>query len=221
MPVVDCSATTFQATALSGGTAVDLSGFTASTAGSINPINPADAAFVAAGIASIGVDGRASGNNEFYNPGTTFGAGDALFNTEDGELILVEEGTTLDFGSPTFTIDFVGLVDGFGFRIADTSNGFITPIVIEAFRGASSVFTTSFAGAYNAATRFSLTDVLGFDRVIISTDGRDSDGYGITELLVGNSVTGVGPSPVPLPASLWLLIAALGGIFGLRRRVSA
>ncbi|MEO0938385.1 MAG: VPLPA-CTERM sorting domain-containing protein [Pseudomonadota bacterium] len=207
-------AATLQTVGLSGGTAVDFSGLTASTPGSITPINTSDSAFTNAGIASITVDDRPSSNNEFYNPGSTFGAGDALFNTEDGELILVEEGTTLDFGSPTFTIAFAGLVDGFGFRIADTSSSFINPLVVQVFAGGTELLNEAFTGLYDASTEFSITDSLGFDRVVIGPDGIDADGYGISSLTVGSSVT---IDPIPLPAGAWLLLTGLGAL-GLGRR---
>lgn len=195
------------------GTTVELSGLLSSTSGMINAISPSDSAFTSAGISSIAVDGRASGNSEFYNPGSTFGAGPALFNTEAGELILLQEGTSgIDFGSPEITITFSSLVDGFGFRLADTSDGFVEP-KIEAFRGSTKIFDGLFSGSYTAATAFGLTDVLGFDKIVISTS--DTDGYGITDLTVGSSVSA---TAVPLPAAGWMLLAGLGGLAAFRRR---
>lgn len=196
------------------GTTVDLSGLPRSTAGSISPISTSDNAFTAVGISSLTVDGRASGNNEQYDGGTTFGAGPALFNTEGGELLVLEEGTTgIDFGSPTFTIDFNSLIDGFGFVFADTSSNFVAP-TIQAFRDGLEIFNETVTSGYTAQTFFGLEDSDGFDQVIIST--LDSDGYGITSLTVGATVS-VPPSAVPLPASGWMLLASFGGIAAMRR----
>ncbi|MEO0762162.1 MAG: hypothetical protein AAFZ09_10175, partial [Pseudomonadota bacterium] len=91
------AAAVVQTNTLPAGTLVDLSGFSTNT-----PIAFDDPAFQAAGIASITVTDDPSTNNEFYDGGA-FGAGRALFNTEAGELIALDQGTTPDFGSPTFT----------------------------------------------------------------------------------------------------------------------
>jgi hypothetical protein len=189
------------------GTLVDLSGFS-----NLDIVTSPNAAFTSAGIASITVDGRASGNNEFYNAGSTFGAGRGLFNTENGDLIVIDEGTTFDFGSPTFTIDFVAPVDAFGLRIADTSSGFINPIVFTLFRGGSQIdqFTSS---SYTAATEFGFSDALGFDRVTVGTDGNDTDGYGIAQLTVGSQL-----APVPVPPALPLMAGGFVALAALARR---
>lgn len=212
------AATLSLSTTPTAGTAVDFSGLARSTSGSINPISTTDSAFSAAGISSLSIDDRASGNNERYDSGSTFGAGPALFNTEAGELILLEEGTTgIDFGSPTFTFDFSSLVDGFGFVFADTSSSFVTP-TIQAFRNGSEIFNQTVGSSYTAQTFFALSDTAGFDQVVIST--TSTDGYGLASLTVGSSVA-VAPSAVPLPASSWMLLAGLAGILVTHRRKRA
>lgn len=190
------------------GTLVDLSGFT-----NQQIVSPSDPAFAAAGIASITVDGRASGNSEFYDTSSTWNAGRALFNTEAGELMAIDPGTLFDFGSPTFTIDFLAPVDAFGLRIADTSNAFINPIIFTLFRNGSQIDQFSVTSAYTAATEFGFLDALGFDRVTVGTDGIDSDGYGIAQLTVGSPV-----APIPVPAALPLLASGFLALFALTRR---
>lgn len=196
---------------LPAGTMVDLSGFTTGV-----PIAANDPAFLAAGIASITVTGTPSTNNEYYNPGATYGAGRALFNTESGDLIALDEGTTFDFGAPTFTIDFLAPVQAFGFRFADTANGFATPQV-DFFSGGSLLSSILISGAYNAATEFGFTTPDSFDRVMINVDtvgtGFGFDGAGISDLTVGPATT-----VVPLPAGGVLLVGALGLLAATRRR---
>ncbi|MEM6371462.1 MAG: VPLPA-CTERM sorting domain-containing protein [Pseudomonadota bacterium] len=217
MATVSHSATLTLSGSSAPGTAVDVSALARSTSDSINPLSTTNSALTDAGIASLTVNDRASGNNERYDAGTRFGAGPAFFNTEAGDLILLEEGTVgIDFGSPTFTISFATLVDGFGFRLADTSSGFVTPI-IQAFRNGVEIFSQTGVGTYNATTFFGLADTDGFDQVVIST--ASGDGYGISALVVGATVGD--PNVIPLPATGWLLLAGFGGMAALRRRKKA
>ncbi|MEM0936032.1 MAG: hypothetical protein AAF865_02620 [Pseudomonadota bacterium] len=198
-----------QTRSLPSGTMVDLSGFTAGQA-----IAADDPAFRAAGIASIIVSKTPSTNDEYYDGGE-YGAGRALFGTESGDLIVLEEGPSPDFGSPTFTIDFVAPVQSFGLRIADTSEGFATPMIDFFSRGAL-VGSFVIEGPYNARTEFGFITVESFDRVVINVDtvgtGFGFDGAGITDLTIGRAT--VPAEPIPVPGSLPLLLA---GWLGARR----
>ncbi|MFK7870294.1 MAG: VPLPA-CTERM sorting domain-containing protein [Roseobacter sp.] len=198
--------------ALPTGTTVDLSSLSTNTA-----LSSSESVFTSAGISSITVNTRASSNSERYDAGSTFGAGRALFNLENGDLIALDEGATgTDFGSPTFTIDFASLVSSFGLRIADTSSSFVTPVFTFEKNG-SQIDQITFTDPYTAATEFGFADAGGFDRILISTG--DSDGYGISSLVVGSAVVTNpnDPSVVPLPAGLPLLLSGFALFAGVRR----
>jgi hypothetical protein len=190
---------------LPAGNTVDLSGFATNT-----PIALDDPAFTAAGIASITVTDDPSTNNEFYNSGI-FGAGRALFNNEEGELIALDEGPSIDFGSPTFTIDFIQPVIEFGLRIADTSQDFATP-EFQLFRDGNLIDSFLITEDYDASTAFGFSAVTGFDRVVVDVDtvgsGFGFDGAGITDLT----------TVVPVPAALPLMASGVAALALARRR---
>ncbi|MGB0767464.1 MAG: PEP-CTERM sorting domain-containing protein [Phycisphaeraceae bacterium] len=192
-----------QSDALPQGVTVDLSVLPTNS-----PLAADDAAFRAAGIQSIRVDNRPSTNSEYYDGGI-FGAGRALFGTESGELIALDQGFTPDYGSPTFTIDFSQRVDAFGMRIADTSQFYATP-QIDFFRDEQLIESIVLSESYDARTAFGFSSAIGFDRVVINTDidgsGFGFDGVGITDLTTS----------VPEPASLSML--AMGSLLLRRRR---
>ncbi|NJN20194.1 MAG: PEP-CTERM sorting domain-containing protein [Leptolyngbya sp. RL_3_1] len=208
-----------QTNTLPAGTRVDLSGLPTNT-----PISPTDPVFLDAFISLITVSNDPSTNNEFYDSGV-FGAGRTLFGTEAGELIALDEGATVDYGSPTFTIDFADTVFEFGLRFADTSNRFATP-QIEFFRDATLLDSILIDGTYDASTEFGFSAALGFDRVVIDVDtvgtGFGFDGVGITDLttVTAPKVTTptVTPTVVPEPASSTLLLGAASLGLVLRRR---
>lgn len=179
------------------GSTVDLSGLNTNV-----PISSTDSIFTSVGIASFNVDSRPSGNNELYDSGILAG-GRALFNTELGELIALDKGDIIDFGSPTFTIDFIDDVTAFGFRLVDTSSSFVVPIV-QLFRDGVLVDTFEILTSYDASTEFGFADALGFDRVVVST--VDSDGYGITDITVGSVAT---TTPVSSPSIGFLLLLSV------------
>jgi hypothetical protein len=200
------SAAVIQSNALPSGTTVDLTNLTTGVS-----LSGSDPIFGAAGIASISVTDDPSTNDEFYDGGS-FGAGRALFNTEDGDLIALDEGASVDFGSPTFTIDFTDTVDAFGLRFADTSSSFATP-QLEFFRDGSSIDSILINDSFDASTEFGFSATAGFDGVAIDVDtvgsGFGFDGVGITSLTVGNPVNS---TPIPVPATTWMMVLGLIGL---------
>ncbi|MEO1773427.1 MAG: hypothetical protein AAFS07_00605 [Pseudomonadota bacterium] len=179
------AADVIRSTVLPAGTRVDLSSLATGV-----PLAEDEKVFAAAGIISITVTDDPSDNDEFYDGGV-YGAGRALYNTEEGELIALDQGARVDFGSPTFTIRFFDLTDAFGLRIADTSQSFATP-EIRFFRRDELIDTILIDEAYDATTQFGFRSSKGFDRVEIVSDtdgtGFGMDGVGITDLTVGNFV---------------------------------
>lgn len=79
---------------------------------------------------------------------------------------------------------------------------------VELFDGASSVASTSFSPADDAIENFSVSGVL-FDRFEITETVGSND----NEFFANFNAT-----PIPLPASGLLLIAAIGGLAAARRR---
>ena len=154
------------------------------------PVDPNDSAFTSIGISSITASNRPSSNSEFYDAGI-FDAGPALFGNEAGELLVLEQGAAIDFGSPVFTIDFIDPASSFGFRFADTSDGFATPKV-DFFNGGGLVSSFTITESFDANSEFGFSSATGFDRVVIDVDtvgtGFGFDGVGITDLTVISSV---------------------------------
>ena len=210
--VVANAATVARVNTITGGATVDLSGIASGTV-----ISPTDAIFSNAGISSLTTDNRASTNNEFYDSGQ-FGAGRAIFNTEDGDLLVLDEGASVDYGSPTFIITLQNDVTEFGFRLADTSSSFATPEVTF-FNGNTQVASVLITESYNANTFFGFSLDMIFNQVIINTDtvgsGFGFDGVGITDLTVGAASD---LAPVPLPGAALFMATGLVGFFARRSR---
>ena len=180
-----------------------------------DPIASSDAAFTALGIRSVTAEGFVSDfSPEFYNGGG-FNAGPAIFAVGDpATLVVLEAGASVDFLTPTFTIDFFGDVTRFGLRFADTSSGFADPL-LEFFNDGSLVDSFESFGNFDASNLFLLEASTGFDRVVVTADQSASfDGVGITDLTVERGEINV----VPLPATVWLLLGGLGAMAILRRK---
>ncbi|MEM9880781.1 MAG: hypothetical protein AAF862_16055, partial [Pseudomonadota bacterium] len=187
-------------------------------------IGSSDSIFTDVGISSIMVTQQAVSGNEFYNPGSRFGAGRALFALEDGSLQVLDEGQVADFGAPIFTINLVGTANVFGLRFADTDEAFATPS-ITFFNGNQQIGDTIVIdnqfnapnvvnGEYDAQTQFGFSLMQSFTRVVINTDTTPSDGVGITDITLGTL------APIPVPPAGILMAGALGGAALLRRRAA-
>ena len=193
---------------LPAGNTVDLRGFATNT-----PIESDDPAFRAAGIASITATNEPSANDEEYNTQFRFSApGRALFS-KNGKLIALDKGADIDFGSPTFTIDFTTEMIEFGLRFVDTSDNYATP-KIDFFRDGVQFDSVSISDEFDARSAFGFSDMTGFDRVEIDVDIdrsdvlQPSDGVGITDLT----------TVVPVPAALPLMASGVAALALARRR---
>lgn len=83
--------------------------------------------------------------------------------------------------------------------------------------GVTGIFSASFAVTGNAFSTFSETFSVGSDTsgsVFFENDGGDNFGAVLDQV----SVTSADMAPIPLPASALLMLGALGGLAGLRRR---
>jgi len=207
--ITGANASIIESNTLPVGTTVDLSGLATNS--------PLDAdVFAADGISSITASGRPSGNSELYDAGGVFDAGRALFVVENtGDVIALDPGARVDFGSPIFTIQFTNAITAFGLRFADTSNGFATPR-LEFFNGGDSVGIVDIDSPYNASNEFGFFRALGFTSVVVDVDTQPGfqDGVGITALTLGSATV------VPIPGAGVLMAGALGGAALMRRKAN-
>ena len=77
--------------------------------------------------------------------------------------------------------------------------------------------TTGGLSNWNTSSHACFGEVSGY--VQINFFGTDTSGCGVTIVTAGEEDGGTGgPSPIPLPAAGWMLIAAIGGLGAMRRR---
>lgn len=196
-----------ESSSLPVGTTIDLSGFATNS-------TIAATALQSQGIDSITASNRGTSFTELYDTTASFNAGRALFTRDGtGEIIVLNPGDTVDFGSPIFTIDFTNRITEFGLRFADTSSDFATPR-LEFFDGSTSVGVVGIGGTYDARNEFGFARALGFTRVVVDVDTNSGfqDGVGIASLTIGSAAV------VPVPGAGILMAGALGGAALLRRR---
>ena len=127
---------------------------------------------------------------------------------------------SLRIGQTTLTevVDFSG-VDALLLRTSNSDGSFsLTDLVldgmalggpIDANRGYASITDFDFTRA------FSLTGVANFANDIVTARNGRNNG---SRLAAQFKFVDLGPSPVPLPAAGWLMVAGLGGLVAMRRR---
>ncbi|MEM7321162.1 MAG: VPLPA-CTERM sorting domain-containing protein [Pseudomonadota bacterium] len=163
------------------------------------------------------------------------GVGPLTFDSLSGDLFLgggfdstlIPSGgsDTAISGLENLAIDIAGGATGIGFYIHEPTNSSAgrvdvcntacvkSEFTISAFLSGALVGSTVFNPVSDTADFIGLFDVGGIDRIeIIETTGTNDNEF------FGGFVVGRGITAVPVPASLPLLLAGLGGLAGLARK---
>ncbi len=195
-------------------------------------------------IITLDFEGIAIGNattaiGDFYNGGA---GGDLGISFSDNALALVDSdaGGTGNFGnepSPDTVLFFLtgaaatlnysaGFTTGFSFFYSAINNsGSIS--VYDGLNATGNILATLFlpvtpqgsgdpTGVFNVFVPIGVT----FDGIARSIDfGGTENQIAFDNVTFGSATPGTGgPSPIPLPAAGWMLIAGIGGLAAMRRR---